>query len=88
MEVEKRQESGVACESTSKHEDDVVVTDSDEVVRKQPGLMTGERRLGVGYVVAEGCGAVLRDEARPSGMAVRLFGSFRADIRLYARGGV
>jgi len=64
----------------------VVVTDSAEVERKQPGLTTGVSMwLTVDELTVRG---VVRKLAGPSGMAERLLASRRLDVRWYEVGGV
>ena len=66
-------------ESLSKQEDVVVVTDSADVVRKQPGLTTG---VSMWPIVDELTGrGVARKLEGPSGIAERLFPSRRLDVR-------
>lgn len=69
-------------ESLSKHDDEVVVTDSADVVRKQPGR-TGAEGISLEPIV-DGEAAV-RDEARkpagPSGIAESELPSRRLDVR-------
>ena len=64
----------------------MVVTDSADVVRKQPGLGTGVSIWPTaGLAMARG---VAREMAGPSGMAERLLASRREDVRWYEDGGV